>query len=43
MEKRRKTLHDEYKKRSSRAEEERSIGLVEYVVECVELGACRNL
>jgi hypothetical protein len=36
MERRRKTLHDKYKKRSSRVEEERFVGLVKFVVECVE-------
>ncbi len=36
MERRNRTLHDEYKNRSSRVEEGKSVGLVEYVVECVE-------
>ncbi len=36
MERGRKTLQDEYKKGSSRAKKDRSIFLVESIVDCVE-------
>jgi hypothetical protein len=43
MEKGNRTLQDEYKKGSSKAKKERSIVLgVASVVDCVELGACRD-
>ncbi len=41
MEKGSRTLQDEYKKGSSRAKKNRSMFIVEIVIDCVEGGACR--
>ncbi len=42
MERRSRTLQDEYKKGSSRAKKDRFVGFVETIVRCVEWGACRD-
>jgi hypothetical protein len=42
MEKENRTMQDKYKKGSSKVKKDRSIVLVAFVVDCVELGACRD-
>jgi hypothetical protein len=42
MERRSRTLQDEYKKGSSRAKKDRFVGFIETIVRCVEWGACRD-
>jgi hypothetical protein len=42
IERRSRTLHDEYKKGRSRAKKDMFVGFVEFVVGCVEWGACRD-
>ncbi len=42
MEKGNKTLQDEYKKGSSKAKKDKFVVLVASIVDCVELGACRD-
>jgi hypothetical protein len=42
MEKRNRTMQDEYKKGSSKAKKDRSINLVAYVVDCVKSRAYRD-
>jgi len=36
-----RTLHDEYKKGSSRAKKDRCVFIIEIVADCVEKGACK--
>jgi hypothetical protein len=42
MEKENRTLQDKYKKGSSKAKKDKCVVLGSSIVDCVELGACRD-